>query len=203
MQPAEDTRLDRRRQILDAAVRVFAQKGHDHTRIQDVADAAGVAYGLVYHYFGTKDRLLQTVFDENWAIFGDVVDGIVTSGRPVEHQLRAVLDYALGAVDAYPDRIRVILLEYGRLARLGEALSHPGVARVMAALRGSFAQARAAGVFRAEVDERVLPVVLLGALQAAIVTMLVDPDAQRPDRAAVRATLLSLFRGALAPAGGR
>ena len=42
---------DKRRMILDAAVRVFARQGFHHCRVSDVADEAGVAYGLVYHYF--------------------------------------------------------------------------------------------------------------------------------------------------------
>lgn len=202
IQPDEAVK-DRRRLILEAAVHVFAAKGHEDTRIQDVADAAGVAYGLVYHYFGTKDRLLRTVFDENWAIFADVVEGVAASGRSTDAVLRAVVDYALGAVDAYPDRIRVILLEYGRLARLGEALSHPDVARTLVALRSAFVRARDAGELRPEIDVGVLPVLALGALQSTIVAMLVDPEPVRPARAAVRATLLALFRGSLAHPGGR
>ena len=54
------SREDRRRQILDAAVRVFAQKGFTQCRVSDIAEEAGVAYGLVYHYFGSKDEVLDT-----------------------------------------------------------------------------------------------------------------------------------------------
>ena len=43
--------VDKRRQILDAAIRVFARQGFHATRVSDIADEAGVAYGLVYHYF--------------------------------------------------------------------------------------------------------------------------------------------------------
>lgn len=197
--PAEASLPDRRRQILDAAVEVFAARGHDDTRIQDVADAAGVAYGLVYHYFGTKDRLLATVFDENWAIFADVVEGIAASERPAHDRLRAVVDYVLGAAEAYPARIRVILLEYGRLARMGRALSHPHVARALDALSGSLRAAATSGRLRADVDPSALPVLLLGALQAAIVALLVDPEVHRLDKAALRGTVLALVRGAFTP----
>ena len=47
----------RRRQILDAAVRVFARQGFHTCRVSDIADEAGVAYGLVYHYFDSKDEI--------------------------------------------------------------------------------------------------------------------------------------------------
>ena len=65
---------DRKGQILRAAARVFADKGYHECRISDVADEAGVAYGLVYHYFGTKDGLLAAIFDANWAFFARAID---------------------------------------------------------------------------------------------------------------------------------
>jgi TetR/AcrR family transcriptional regulator, fatty acid metabolism regulator protein len=46
---------DKRRVILDAAMRVFARQGFHTCRVSDIADEAGVAYGLVYHYFSSKD----------------------------------------------------------------------------------------------------------------------------------------------------
>ena len=59
---------DRRKQILKAAVKVFAEKGYHGCRIADVARSAEVAYGLVYHYFRNKEELLESVFAEQWAI---------------------------------------------------------------------------------------------------------------------------------------
>ncbi len=196
--PESDARAERRRQILDAAVRVFADKGHDAIRIQDVADRAGVAYGLVYHYFGTKDALLRAVFDENWAIFADVVEGISASDRSPEDSVRAVVDYAFGALDAFPDRMKVILLEYGRHARLGGALGHPDVARVVACLEGTFVASRTQGALVTDADPRALAVLFLGALEGAIVATLSTTDTSPvapPDLSAVRATVLALFRG--------
>ena len=58
---------DKREQILSAAVRVFARQGFEPTRMADVAREAGVAYGLVYHYFGSKDAVRLAVFREAWS----------------------------------------------------------------------------------------------------------------------------------------
>ena len=55
---------DRRGQILAAAVRAFAARGYDATRVGDIAREAGVAYGLVYHYFDSKEDVLDEVFRE-------------------------------------------------------------------------------------------------------------------------------------------
>ena len=57
---------DKRSLILDAAVRVFARKGYHTSRVGDIAEEAGIAHGLLYHYFGSKEEVLETVFRENW-----------------------------------------------------------------------------------------------------------------------------------------
>ena len=60
--------VDKRRQILDAAIRVFARQGFHACRVSDIADEAGVAYGLVYHYFNSKDEVLNELFTERWSL---------------------------------------------------------------------------------------------------------------------------------------
>ncbi|HEY5726277.1 MAG TPA: helix-turn-helix domain-containing protein, partial [Methylomirabilota bacterium] len=70
------TAPDKRRMILDAAVRVFARQGFHHCRVSDVADEAGVAYGLVYHYFNSKEEILNTLFLERWQIMLDAIGEI-------------------------------------------------------------------------------------------------------------------------------
>src|SRR2546423_7141576 len=60
--------VDKRRVILDAAVRVFARQGFHTCRVSDIADEAGVAYGLVYHYFSSKEQILDTPFLERWDV---------------------------------------------------------------------------------------------------------------------------------------
>src|SRR6266508_3774279 len=52
---------DRRRDILDAAVRVFSHKGIPHTTVADITEAAGVAKGTFYLYFDSRDHLLAAL----------------------------------------------------------------------------------------------------------------------------------------------
>ena len=65
--------VDKRRLILDAAIRVFARRGFHACRVSDVADEAGVAYGLVYHYFDSKEKILNTLFQERWQLMLDAI----------------------------------------------------------------------------------------------------------------------------------
>ena len=70
---ARTSAADKRRIILDAAVRVFARQGFHSARVSDIADEAGVAYGLVYHYFGSKDEVLDTLFLERWNVLLEAI----------------------------------------------------------------------------------------------------------------------------------
>ncbi len=56
---------DRREQIIEAAVRVFAQKGFDKATNKDVAQEAGITAGLIYHYFKSKEDLLKAALEGN------------------------------------------------------------------------------------------------------------------------------------------
>ncbi|SRR5258706_5579989 len=56
---------DRREQIIEAAVRVFAQKGFDKATNKDIAHEAGITAGLIYHYFKNKEELLKAALEGN------------------------------------------------------------------------------------------------------------------------------------------
>ena len=73
--------VDKRRLILDAAITVFARQGFHHCRVSDVADEAGVAYGLVYHYFDSKEEILNELFLERWQIMLDAISEIDPARR--------------------------------------------------------------------------------------------------------------------------
>ena len=74
--------VDKRRVILDAAVRVFAREGFHTCRVSDIADEAGVAYGLVYHYFKSKDQVLDTLFLERWDVLLEAIRETDAPGHP-------------------------------------------------------------------------------------------------------------------------
>ena len=110
------TAADKRRIILDAAVRVFARQGFNGCRVSDIADEAGVAYGLVYHYFRSKDEVLDTLFLERWNVLLEAIretDRQDISPREKLHQIASFI------VDSYshdPELMKVIIVEVTRAA---------------------------------------------------------------------------------------
>ena len=80
---ARDAAADKRRVILDAAVRVFARQGFHAARVSATSPTRrGVAYGLVYHYFGSKDEVLDTLFLERWNVLLEAIGEVDQQRRP-------------------------------------------------------------------------------------------------------------------------
>jgi TetR/AcrR family fatty acid metabolism transcriptional regulator len=81
---------DKRALIRNAAVRAFAKKGYHACRVSDIAEEAGVAYGLVYHYFGSKEAVLEAVFRETWQAMLNAIEAVEELGEPAPEQVRKV-----------------------------------------------------------------------------------------------------------------
>src|SRR5437868_5311103 len=108
--------VDKRRVILDAAVRVFARQGFHTCRVADIADAAGVAYGLVYHYFSSKDEILDTLFLERWDLMlGAIADADARQPSPRE-KLQAIAGFIVDSYRYDPELMKVIIVEVTRAA---------------------------------------------------------------------------------------
>src|SRR5438034_1262809 len=102
---------DKRKAILDAAVRVFARQGYEASPVGDVAREAGVAYGLVYHYFGSKEAVLEAVFREQWGRLLAAVEVAEQTGETAPQQLELVVKIVLRTWRDDPDLVRLIVRE--------------------------------------------------------------------------------------------
>ena len=107
---------DRRRQILDAAVRVFARQGYHACRVSDIADEAGVAYGLVYHYFRSKDEVMNELFTERWSLLLAAIDEVDRGDKSGREKLDAVAGFIIDSYRHDPELMQVIIVEVTRAA---------------------------------------------------------------------------------------
>ena len=108
--------VDKRRLILDAAVRVFARQGFHRCRVSDIADEAGVAYGLVYHYFKSKEEVLDTLFLERWGILLQAIAEIDAQEIPARDKLYAIASFIVDSYTHDPELMKVIIVEVTRAA---------------------------------------------------------------------------------------
>src|SRR5881394_1245340 len=157
---------DKRRQILAAAVRVFAAQGYDAARVGDVAKEAGVAYGLVYHYFGSKDAVLEAVFREQWGRLLAAVALAEETGETAPEQLALVVKIVLRAWRDDPDLVRLLVREITRNPHIQDELDEIGQA--FSSLERIIVRGHGEGTFRDDVDPQMAAWMLYGALEEVL-----------------------------------
>jgi AcrR family transcriptional regulator len=140
---------DKRRLILDAAVRVFARQGFHSTRVSDIADEAGVAYGLVYHYFNSKDEVLNELFTERWSLLLAAIEEADRADDGPREKLGKVAGFIFDSYRHDPDLMKVIIVEVTRAANsFGQThleqirRAYEGIAKIVAEGQGSDALRR-------------------------------------------------------------
>jgi TetR/AcrR family transcriptional regulator, fatty acid metabolism regulator protein len=154
---------DRRRDLLGAASRVFARKGFRASRVGDIAEEAGVAHGLLYHYFRSKDEVLETIFREMWGSLVVDTQRIEESGTPLREQLRRFSRIYLGSWLVAPDSIRVLVREIGRSPEVGERVDE--IKAVFLALARMIRAAQERGEVRADCEPALAAWIVYGALE--------------------------------------
>jgi TetR/AcrR family fatty acid metabolism transcriptional regulator len=159
------TGVDKRRLILDAGVRVFARRGFHHCRVSDVADEAGVAYGLVYHYFDSKEEILNTLFLERWQIMLDAIAEIDASDLDVREKLRAVASFIIESYRHDPDLMKVIIVEVTRAANSFGALHLEKIREAYSGIAGIVEAARADGSFKSTIPAEFAAMCFYGAIE--------------------------------------
>jgi AcrR family transcriptional regulator len=158
--------VDKRRLILDAAIRVFARRGFHHCRVSDVADEAGVAYGLVYHYFDSKEEILNTLFLERWQIMLDAIDEIdATQDVPARDKLYLVASFIIDSYRHDPDLMKVIIVEVTRAANSFGRLHLEKIREAYASIAKIIESARAEGTFKEGISAEFGAMVFYGAIE--------------------------------------
>jgi AcrR family transcriptional regulator len=156
---------DRRQQILDAGVRVFARQGFHSCRVSDIADEAGVAYGLVYHYFNSKDQVMNELFTERWSLLLaaiDEVDGKSVSGR---EKLDEVARFIIDSYRYDPELMKVIIVEVTRAANSFGQTHLPEIRKAYQSIAKIISDAQSSGEFRSDIDPLVASMWFYGAIE--------------------------------------
>ena len=153
---------DKRQQLLWAAVRVFARKGFHASRVGDIAEEAGVAHGLLYHYFKSKDQVLEAVFSENWSLLIARIESVEETDEPAADQLRHVAAIVLRTWLHLPDVVRVVIQEFGRSPELAERIGE--LTLPIDAIQRVVTRGIDRGEFRQGIDPLVAATVVYGSI---------------------------------------
>jgi len=156
---------DKRRLILDAAVRVFARQGFHQTRVSDIADEAGVAYGLVYHYFSSKDEVLNELFTERWSLLLGAVEEADRTGAGPRQKLAAVAGFIFDSYRHDPELMKVIIVEVTRAANSFGQTHLEQIRRAYESIAKIVADGQESGAFRADVAPMFASMAFYGAIE--------------------------------------
>ena len=154
----------KRESILRAATRVFARNGYFNAKVADIAREANVADGTVYLYFKSKEEILHSIFDQNMA--GAIASGrvLIEKLRDPGEKLRRIAMLHLERLGADRDLAVVFQVELRGSTKFMREFSAAGFAEYLGLLRKTFEEGQRSGVFRKDLNAKLVSKILFGAL---------------------------------------
>ena len=144
---------------------MFARQGFHACRVSDIADEAGVAYGLVYHYFKSKDEVLNELFTERWSLLLAAIEEVDGQAIGAREKLDAVARFIIDSYRHEPDLMKVIIVEVTRAANSFGRTHLPEIRRAYDMIAKIVADAQGAGTFRKDVDPEFASMWFYGAIE--------------------------------------
>jgi TetR/AcrR family fatty acid metabolism transcriptional regulator len=186
---------DKRKLILAAAIRVFAEHGYHGSRVGDIAEDAGVAHGLLYHYFASKEDVLRTIFVENWGELIARFRVVEASDEPAADKLEGIAKILLRTWRNDPALVTVMVREVARSHELESQVED--VREAFSIIQRVIEEGQASGVFRSGVDARLASWVVYGALEEMLTGWVLGqlPDSDEAVSRAERTLIEMTLRG--------
>ena len=186
---------EKRKLILDAAIRVFADQGYHGARVADIAEDAGVAHGLLYHYFASKDDVLRTIFVENWGALIVRFRAVEDSSEPAPEKLEGIAKILLRTWRNDPALVTVMVREVARSQHLQDRVED--VREAFAIVQRVIEDGQSSGLFRADVDARLASWVFYGGLEEVLTGWVLGqlPDGEDDVALAERTAIEIALRG--------
>ncbi len=100
--------------IIDAALKIFRERGYANARMADIARRAGVSYGLVYHYFGSKKVLFEMIVESWWSALYAMMEKEITSGDDIRDKLVNIIEFFLNTYGQKPNLMSIFVSEVCR-----------------------------------------------------------------------------------------
>lgn len=163
--------------IFEAARKVFARKGRDGARMQEIADEAGINRALLHYYFRSKQGLFEAVFGHMFEQYMRSFDTVIEPGQPLSEMLPRFISHYIDYAMEHEDMVRLIMGENLRGAPiLGEALA--AAKQNEDSLPNRIEQAIRAAIERGEIREVDPQHTLLTIISACIHFIVMKPTVQ-------------------------
>jgi TetR/AcrR family fatty acid metabolism transcriptional regulator len=157
-----------RRAILDAAVKVVAEKGYYSARTAEIAEKAGVAAGTIYNYFKNKDDLLISIFNERLGEMIDTLSAAMNEMDNADEKIALIVTSVMRLCQTDRDLAEIIVVELRQSAKFltGEAMIK--LLEFLALIEKVIAEGQEKGIYRSEVDPALIAILLLGCMEVVL-----------------------------------
>jgi len=192
---ANGSRKDKEAVIFGAACRVIREKGYHQARITDIAQEAGISYGLVYHYFKSKSDLFDAILEEWWTGLFAMMDEWDKNSPGIEERLGATVRYFLDEYEKRPDLVHIFITEISRSSANLTPTRVKWIKLFMDRIESSLAHAQAEEFIRSDIKPRYLMHIFLGAIESFISAMVLEnqPLRGRAQKQRISGGLLEVF----------
>ncbi|HVP42510.1 MAG TPA: TetR/AcrR family transcriptional regulator [Terriglobales bacterium] len=154
--------------ILQAAKQLFASRGYENTSTVNIARQAGTSESQLMKHFGSKEGLLEAIFEQGWEQMAYQSRSVEEPASPKE-KLRALLDLMVNTLQRDPELKQLFLLEGRRVRKEGRmVLMTEGYLRFVKVLDGILGQMKQAGSLREDLDAQALRSGLTGMFEGML-----------------------------------
>ncbi len=155
---------DKTLRILEAATRIFARKGFYNATVADIAKVAEVAEGTIYLYFKNKDDLLISIFEHSMDLFIEQVNRELTKIKDPKEKLKQFLALHLKLVQKNPELAQVLQIELRQSSKFMKEYEGGKFSDYLNVVRLILEEGQKQGIFRADIDPRILRRAIFGAV---------------------------------------
>lgn len=171
-----------RSRILSAATHVFARRGFHGTRVADIADHAGIAYGLVYHHFKNKEEILAAIYQEQWGVYVHYLEELRQTKLSFDEKVSKLVRFWVQTYRQEPHLMTVMMNEITRSYEFLESHNIDTVLVAFDAIQAIVDEGKSSGDVGDDVDAQVATYIILGAAEM-ILTGYVMGTLRRRDEA--------------------
>lgn len=161
---------DKRGRIVDAAIKIFAEKGFYTARVSEIAREAGVADGTIYLYFENKDDLLIQVFEESMVRVVESLQVALLGVVDPELKLRCFVEHHLALVEGNRELAEVLTVELRQSAKFMKEHKNPRFAEYLRIAAEIYEEGIEQGIFRPNITPWLQARALFGMLDELALT---------------------------------
>jgi AcrR family transcriptional regulator len=185
----EEFKKEKQSVIFEATLRVIKEKGFHQARMADIAQAAGISYGLVYHYFKNKEGLFNQILNQWWEELYRLLESVQKSDRDFPEKLKSILYYFLDIYQHKPDLIHIFITQISRSSTNMTRSRREHFKKFISLTETILQEGQQKGFLRKDFEGRYLTYIFLGALETFMSIMVLgnqkikdDPQKERITR---------------------